>query len=87
MNASDGAFDDLLASWRVEGRDLVPRQWIDFDTLLGRVDAAAGRGRLEEAAAAAHVAAAYAVFWHCGVFVSHRLEAQIRRIGAAALPW
>jgi hypothetical protein len=82
----DPALETLLDGWRSRGRDLVAQHWSEFEALLSPVEAAIDRGRYAEAAAAAQIAAAFAVFWHGGVFVSHRLERALIRIGEAALP-
>lgn len=81
----DHEFEAVLQTWRSQGRELVARHRREFEALLDPVEAAIGRGRYAAAAAAAQVAAAYAVFWHPGAFVSHRLERALRHIGEEAL--
>ena len=85
-DGADGeGFAKVLQDWRTQGRTLVLQHRGEFEELLDRLDAQLDAGRLADAAAAAQVAAAYAVFWHPGIFVSHRLERALRRIGAGAL--
>ena len=68
-----------LTTWRMQGPGLIAQHWSEFYALLAPVETAIQRGRYSEAAGAAQIAAACAVAWHCGVFVSHRLKRALRR--------
>jgi hypothetical protein len=84
--SSDPALAAVLASWRSAGRALVTDQFAEFNELLEPIEPLIQRRRYAEAAAAAQVAANYAVLWHTGLFASRTLERLLQTLGEAALP-
>ena len=75
-----------LETWRVLGRQLVEAHRREFLELLDPIEALIASGKHAEAAAAAQVAANFAVLWHTGSFYSPCLEELVSRLGRAALP-
>jgi hypothetical protein len=82
----DAALATVLDGWRTAGRDLVALHAAEFDRLVDAVAPRINARSFRHAAAAAQVAANYAVFWHPGKFASHKLESAIAALGRAALP-
>jgi hypothetical protein len=83
---SEPAEPTVLDTWRAEGPALIAKHDQAYRSLLARVSPLTDAGRFHEAAAAAQVAANYAVHWHPGRFVCAEIEAVIARLGSAALP-
>lgn len=81
-SAPDPEFDrTILAQWRQEGAPLVERNAREFSLLLDDIRRALDRKNYPAAAAAAAVAATFAVFWHTGAFHSPTLEACLHELG------
>lgn len=82
---ADTAMAALLEAWRRDGRRLIEDQWVEFSELARQVERLVDLNLYVDAAAAAQVAANYAVFWHTGVFSSPTLDRALFVLGRAAL--
>ncbi len=85
LSRSDSALQADIASWRSAGRALIATQSDEFRDLTAAIEPLIDRRRYSAAAAAAQVAANYAVMWHPGTFASPSLERALRRLGKAAI--
>lgn len=77
---------DTLSLWREEGNRLIPQNFEVFRTLVAQAQDFAKRGKYDTAAVYGEMAAFYATWKHCGLFVSPELEQVLLEIGRKVIP-
>ncbi|MEA5503144.1 glycosyltransferase [Halotia wernerae UHCC 0503] len=78
--------NDTLSLWREEGNRVIPQNFEVFRSLVAQAKEFADHSKYDAAAVYGEMAAFYAAWKHCGLFVSLELEQVLLNIGKKVIP-
>lgn len=76
---------DTLSLWREEGSHIIQQNFQAFRSLVAQANDFAQHGKYDMGAVYGEMAAQYATWKHCGLFVSYELEQVLTKIGRQAI--